>query len=72
MSKATWRGKALSAIQFTSLVIEEVREGTWRQELMERPQRRAGLLSLLSYKIQHHQPRCVPTTVSQALPINTH
>ena len=38
--------------------------GTWRQELMERPWRNAaywlaphGLLSLLSYSTQDHQPR---------------
>jgi hypothetical protein len=40
------------------------REGTWRQELMQRPWRDAvywlafpGLLSLLSYRTQDHQPR---------------
>jgi hypothetical protein len=40
------------------------RAGTWRQELMQRPWRDAaywlashGLLSLLSYRTQGHQPR---------------
>jgi hypothetical protein len=40
------------------------RAGTWRQELMQRPWRDAaywlaspGLLSLLSYRTQDHQPR---------------
>ena len=40
------------------------RAGTWKQELMQRPWRDAaywlaspGLLSLLSYRTQHYQPR---------------
>ena len=40
------------------------RAGTWRQELMQRPWRGAaywlaspGLLNLLSYRTQDHQPR---------------
>lgn len=42
----------------------EVRAGIWRQELMQRREKTAfyglaprGLLSLLSYKTQNHQPR---------------
>ena len=41
--------------------------GTWRQELMQRPQRGAaywlapgGLLSLLPYKAQNYQPKGGP------------
>jgi hypothetical protein len=44
------------------------REGTCRQELMQRPWRDAtyclaphGLLSLLSYRTQNYQPRVGPT-----------
>jgi hypothetical protein len=40
------------------------RAGIWRQELMQKPQRSAvywlapqGLLSLLSYRTEEHQPR---------------
>jgi hypothetical protein len=44
--------------------LKEVRAGTWRQKLMQRPWRDAaywlvshGLLSLLSYRAQNNQPR---------------
>ena len=48
--------------------LKQVRAGTWRQELMQKPWRGAaywlalhGLLSLLSYRTQDHQPRDGPT-----------
>ena len=39
--------------------LKEDRAGTWRQELMQRPWRAllTGLLGLLSYRSQDHQPR---------------
>ena len=60
------------------------RIGTWRQELIQKPWRGAaywlaphGLLSLLSYRTQDHQPRDGPThngqnppTMGGASPIN--
>jgi len=46
------------------------RTGTWRQELMQKPWSSVaywltfhGLLSLLSYTIQNHQPGIVPPTI---------
>lgn len=46
------------------------RAGTWRQELVQRPWRRVaswlaphGLLSLLFYRTQDHQPKVAPTTI---------
>ena len=64
-------GRVCLAYASTSLSIikesqdrDSNRAGTWRQELMQRPWRSAayrlashGLLNLLSYKIQDHQPR---------------
>ena len=57
------------------------REGTWRQEPMQRPQKGAyqlasySLLSLLHYRTQDHQPRdgpahnrLAPPTMGWALP----
>jgi hypothetical protein len=51
------------------------RAETWRQELMQRPRRGVaywlaphGLLSLLSYRIQDHQPMVAPSIMGWALP----
>jgi hypothetical protein len=50
---------------------------TWRQELMQRPLGGAacwlaspGLLNLLSYRTQNHQPRMAPPTMDWALPLD--
>jgi hypothetical protein len=75
--------RAYSAYTSTSLFITKGRQdrnshraGTWRQELMQRPWRGAaywvaspGLLSLLSYRTQDHQPRMAPPT--RGLPLLT-
>jgi hypothetical protein len=51
------------------------RAGTWRQELMQRPWRGAaywlaphGLLSLLCYRTQDHQPRDTTTHIGLGPP----
>jgi hypothetical protein len=53
----------------------KVRAGTWKQELMQRPERGAaywrtprGLLSLLSYRPQDHQSRDSNTHNELGLP----
>jgi len=70
--KESWGGKCLSVLYFHTLVpsLKEARTrnsnrtGTWRQELMQKPWKGAaywlvhhGLLSLLCYRTQDHQPR---------------
>jgi hypothetical protein len=66
-----------------SQVRNSIRPGTWRQELMRRPWRCAaywlaphGLLSLLSFRCQDHQPRngtthngpVPPTSITKKIP----
>ena len=71
MTTAAWKERVYLPNIYISLFIAEGsqdrnsnRAGTWRQELMQRPWRIAvywvashGLLSLLSYRTQDHQPR---------------
>ena len=73
--KASWGERIYLTYILTSLFIIEGsqdrnlnRAGTWGQELMQRPWTGAayllaphGLLSLLSYRTQDHQPRDGPT-----------
>ena len=55
------------------------RAGTWRQDLIQRPWRSAdyclalhGLLSLLSYRTQNHQPSDVTTHNGLGPALNNH
>ena len=72
--KATRGGKGLCCFQFHSTVYyleksgQELRAGTWKQELMQRPWRGAaywlvphGMINLCSYRTQDHQPRDGPS-----------
>ena len=69
---ASWEKRICLTYTSASVESQEVSEGSqelkmagsWRQELMQRPWRGAanclasyGLLSLLSYRTQDHQPR---------------
>ena len=69
--KASWREKGLFGLHFPALFSREGSQdrdsnkvASWRQDLMQRPWRETvywvvapGLLSMLSYGMQDHQPR---------------
>ena len=85
LPKAMWGQMEFISHRFPykSSSSKAVKAGTWRQELMQRPWRCAaywlaphGLLSLLSFRCQDHQPRngtthngpVPPTSITKKIP----